>query len=108
MARCCMDIAEWRKRIDGIDCQIVELISQRAAAARAIGELKRGLTLPIYEPDRERAIFDNIIRCNRGPLDDADMAKIFERIIDVMRSLQRRALEEDPHAQSKAATRNQP
>lgn len=108
MARCHMDIAEWRKQIDAIDCQIVELVSQRAAAARAIGELKRDLTLPVYEPERERAIFENISRCNRGPLDDAEMAKIFERIIDVMRSLQRRALEEHTRAQSQAATRNQP
>src|SRR5438270_11275301 len=103
-----MDIAEWRQRIDAIDCRIVELISERAAAARAIGELKRDLTLPIYEPDRERAIFENIARCNRGPLEDIELAKIFERIIDVMRSLQRRALEEhEPHSQSQAATRNQ-
>ena len=104
-----MDIAEWRQRIDAIDCRLVELISERATAARAIGELKRNLTLPIYEPDRERAIFANIALCNQGPLDDAEMAKIFERIIDVMRSLQRRALEEcDAHSQSQPATRNQP
>lgn len=108
MARFHMDIAEWRRRIDAVDCQLVELISQRAVAARAIGELKRDLTLPIYEPERERAIFDNISRCNRGPLEDAEMAKIFERIIDVMRSLQRRALEEHLRAHSQAATRNQP
>ena len=41
-----MDISDWRKKIDELDEQIVRLISKRAEAAKAIGELKRRLGAP--------------------------------------------------------------
>jgi chorismate mutase len=85
-----MDISEWRRKIDEIDEQIVELISQRAHAARAIGELKRTSDLPVYEPQREQQVFDHVRRLNTGPLDEAEMLHIYERVMDVMRTLQRR------------------
>lgn len=85
-----MDISDWREKIDGLDEQIVGLISQRAAAARAIGELKRTSALPVYEPQREQAVFEHIRKVNPGPLDDAEMLHVYERIVDVMRTLQRR------------------
>ena len=50
-----MDISDWRKTIDELDEQIVALISRRAEAAHAIGELKRKHALPVYEPGREQA-----------------------------------------------------
>jgi chorismate mutase len=85
-----MDISDWRQRIDELDEQIVRLISQRAEAAQAIGELKRTSDLPVYEPKREQAVFDHVRAVNPGPLDDAEMLHVYERIIDVMRTLQRR------------------
>jgi chorismate mutase-like protein len=85
-----MDISEWRKKIDEIDEQIVQLISQRAHAARAIGELKRNSDLPVYEPQREQQVFDHVRSLNQGPLDNAEMLHIYERVMDVMRTLQRR------------------
>ena len=85
-----MDISDWRRKIDEIDEQIVRLISSRAEAARAIGELKREANLPVYEPGREQAVFDHVRAVNPGPLPDGEMLHIYERIIDVMRSLQRR------------------
>ena len=87
-----MDISDWREKIDELDVQIVRLISQRAEAARAIGELKRAAELPVYEPKREQAVFDRIRAANPGPLGDADLLHVYERIIDVMRTLQRRDL----------------
>jgi chorismate mutase len=87
-----MDIAEWRKKIDEMDEQIVELISKRAAAAKEIGNLKRGSELPVFEPQREKDVFEHVRRVNPGPLSDADMVDIYQRIIDVMRMLQRRDL----------------
>ncbi len=84
-----MDIAEWRKKIDDMDEQIVELISRRAEAAKAIGDIKRQSALPVYEPQREKDVFEQV---NRGPLDNAEMLHVYERIIDVMRTLQRRDL----------------
>jgi chorismate mutase len=84
-----MDIEDWRRQIDEIDLKLVELVNQRAQAAREIGKLKRVLDLPVYEPDRERLIFDNVSRANGGPLPSSELHRIFERIIDVMRALQR-------------------
>jgi chorismate mutase len=84
-----MDIADWRRQIDELDRRIVELISERARAAQEIGKLKRSTSMPIYEPDRERVIFESVRAANRGPLPDIELVHIYERIVDVMRSLQK-------------------
>jgi chorismate mutase len=85
-----MEISDWRKKIDELDEQIVRLINQRAEAAEAIGELKRAVELPVYEPQREHEVFEHVRAVNPGPLDDAELLHVYERIIDVMRTLQRR------------------
>jgi len=84
-----MDISDWRKKIDELDRKLVELLSQRARAAHEIGKLKRGAGMPIYEPDRERNVFDNVTSVNPGPLPDRDLLRIYERIMDIMRQIQR-------------------
>ncbi|HUN89794.1 MAG TPA: chorismate mutase [Terriglobales bacterium] len=84
-----MEIIDWRKRIDEIDPQIVELLNQRATAAREIGRMKRNLDMPIREVNREREVLRNISRANRGPLADTDLHLIFERIIEIMRNIQK-------------------
>jgi chorismate mutase len=84
-----MDIADWRKKLDELDCQLVDLLSQRARAAHEIGKLKKVARMPIYEPDRERTVFDNVRKLNRGPLPDEDLLRIYERIIDIMRKIQK-------------------
>lgn len=86
-----LDISDWRNKIDALDEQIVKLISERAAAADAIGELKHKDGLPVYEPKREQAVFEHVRKINPGPLPDQEMQHIFERIMDVMRSLQRKS-----------------
>jgi chorismate mutase len=87
-----MDIETWRRKIDELDRQIVALISERAAAAQEIGRLKRATSLPVYEPNRERVIFENVRTHNPGPLPDIELVHIYERIVDVMRALQRNEL----------------
>ncbi len=82
-------LAEWRELIDDLDRQLVALLSQRARAAQAIGDLKRSTDMPIYEPNREKLIFSNVRAANPGPLADLDLQHIYERIIDVMRSIQK-------------------
>ncbi len=84
-----MDIADWRKKIDEIDRKLVELLNQRAQAAHEIGRLKRNTNMPIYEPDREKTIFENVQQVNRGPLQHRDLVQIYERVIDVMRKIQK-------------------
>jgi len=92
-----MDIADWRKKIDELDRRLVELLNERAAAAQEIGRLKRNTKMPIYEPDREKVIFENVCKANRGPLPDGELRHVYERIIDVMRNIQK--LEIQPASQ---------
>jgi chorismate mutase len=84
-----MEIADWRKKIDELDEKIVALLSERAAAAVAIGELKAKDAAPIYEPGREHTVFANVAKANKGPLSPPQIQDIYERIMDVMRALQR-------------------
>jgi chorismate mutase-like protein len=83
-----MDISDWRKKIDDIDQRLVELLSTRARAAHEIGRLKRDAGMPIYEPDRERAVLAHIAKANPGPLSDRELISIYERIMDIMRLIQ--------------------
>lgn len=91
-----MDISDWRKKIDELDHTLVELLNQRASAAIGIGRLKRNTDLPIYEPDREREVIANVQKINGGPLSGRDLAQIYERIMDVMRSIQKHEIVPDP------------
>lgn len=84
-----MDIEDWRKKIDDLDRKLVALLSERAQAAVEIGRLKRNTNLPVYEPERERVVFTNVQDANRGPLPGRDLVRIYERIIDVMRNIQK-------------------
>jgi chorismate mutase len=91
-----MDISDWRKKIDELDRRVVELLSQRAQAAHEIGRRKRDAGMPIYEPDREQAVFENVRRCNHGPLSEKDLLNIYERIMDIMRQIQRDEISPEP------------
>jgi chorismate mutase len=87
-----MDISDWRKKIDALDLQIVELLNRRAEAARAIGKLKESTDMPVYEPSREEIIFENVRSHNRGPLPDSELVFIYQRLIAVMRCIQQNEL----------------
>jgi chorismate mutase len=84
-----MDIADWRKKIDELDEQLVQLLNERAKAALEIGKLKKNAAMAIYEPGREKAVFEHVIAANPGPLPNEELQHIYERIIDVMRTLQK-------------------
>jgi chorismate mutase-like protein len=84
-----MEIEDWRKKIDAIDQELVKLLNERGIAARAIGRLKQQTNLPIYEPQREEIILQNVSKANAGPLPTPDLHFIFQNIIAVMRTFQR-------------------
>jgi chorismate mutase len=90
-----MDIEDWRRKIDELDRQLVSLLSERARAAIEIGALKRNTNLPVYEPDRERVVFENVQKLNNGPLPGRELVRIYERIMDVMRNIQKEAIRPD-------------
>lgn len=83
------DLDELRRRIDLLDQSLVKLLNARAACALEIGRLKRELKMPIYQPARETEVLQNVERANLGPLDHAAIKRLFERIIDEARHLER-------------------
>lgn len=86
-----MTIEALRARIDEIDRELVRLLSERAACALSIGRLKELAGLPIYQPAREADVLSNVRAANQGPLDSEAMTRLFERIIDEARRLERLA-----------------
>jgi len=98
-----MTLEELRNQIDVLDRQLVELLSERARAALMIGHLKVKTSLPVYEPAREKIIYANVRAANKGPLPDIELTHIYERIIDVMRALQRNELASERNALAQAA-----
>ena len=88
------DVEAWRRRIDQIDGQLLRLLNSRSACAVEIGRIKRALGLPIYAPEREAEILDRVVRESPGPLDPTAVRRVFERIIDESRRLERLAASE--------------
>ena len=86
-----------RQRIDELDTQLVELLSARAACALEIGQVKKAEGLEVYQPAREAEVLAHVQKLNRGPLDDGAIRRLFERVIDEARRLERLAEHEDGH-----------
>src|SRR5918999_220440 len=84
-------MSDLRRRIDDLDELLVRLLSARAACALEIGRQKKLLGLEIYQPSREAEVLAHVQRINPGPLNDASMKRLFERVIDEARRLEREA-----------------
>ena len=91
-----MDISDWRKKIDDVDRKLAALLNERASAVIEIGRLKKQMQMPIYEPARENDVIANVQSSSTGPLRERDLAKIYERLLDVMRSIQGQEISPDP------------
>ena len=87
-------LAESRAAIDEIDHALVQLLNRRTRAVESIGSAKEAAGLPVYEPKREDEVYRNVLNHNAGPLPPEALRRIFERIIDEMRSLQKMRREE--------------
>ena len=103
-----MNLSDWRRRIDEIDKKLVELLNERSRCALEIGKLKQEAKIPLYQPDRENEVLANAERNNPGPLTDAAVRRLFERIIDEARSAERLAMHSDAdgRADTKAGARD--
>ena len=86
-------LAEYRARIDALDRRILDLLNERTRVVAEIGRVKRECKLPVYEPKREDQVLENVAHHNAGPMGQEAARRIFERIIDEMRSLQRLGME---------------
>jgi chorismate mutase len=78
-----------RDEIDRLDEQLVQALNARAGCALQIGQLKKRLQMEIYQPAREEAVLKHVRSVNPGPLDADAIARLFERIIDEARRLER-------------------
>lgn len=84
-------LSDHRQRIDAIDEQLVALLNERAAEALAIGRIKHAAGQPVYQPTREAEVLAHVRSVNGGPLDDNAITRLFERVIDENRRLERLA-----------------
>jgi chorismate mutase len=80
---------DYRIRIDDIDRRLVAILNERTEIVEQIGRVKREAEMAVYEPKREDAVYANIAGSNHGPLTDDALKRIFERIIDEMRTIQK-------------------
>lgn len=91
------DLENCRIRIDDLDVRLLHLLNERTAIVEEIGRIKHDLQLAVYEPKREEQVFSNVTRHNHGPLPHDAVKRIFERIIDEMRTVQKlKILERTP------------
>ena len=90
-----MSIERWRKEIDSLDEQLVRLLNERSRCAIELGRIKRELGLPIYSPDRESEVIAHVKSINPGPLDPDAVRRLFERIIDESRRIERVTVERE-------------
>ena len=83
------ELARLREAIDRVDEVLVKLLNQRAKYAVEIGEIKGVLALPIYAPEREKQVLLHVEAESQGPLAGAAVRRLFERIIDESRRVER-------------------
>jgi chorismate mutase len=90
-----MTLDELRQQIDDIDEQLVLLLNQRSEHALAVGRIKRGRGVPMYQPDREAEVLRHVrdvSAARGGPLGPDAITRLFERIIDEARALELKAV----------------
>lgn len=92
------EIADWRRKIDDIDDNLLRLFNERAECAVAIGRIKRREKLEVYDPDREHQIMAHMTETNNGPMDEKAVQSLFRRVIDESRRIERLSLEEDTNS----------
>ncbi len=86
-------LSDCRNRIDAVDCRILDLLNERTRIVEEIGQIKKAAEMPVYEPKREDQVYRNIVENNHGPLSGDAVKRVFERIIDEMRKVQRVRME---------------
>lgn len=87
-------LAECRRAIDGIDARLVALLNERARAVEIIAQIKQECSMPVYEPKREDEVYRNVMESNNGPLTPEAVKRVFERVVDEMRTLQKMRMED--------------
>jgi chorismate mutase/prephenate dehydratase len=78
-----------RKQIDELDSQIVELLNKRARVVVEVGKIKQAQNLPIFAPDREKAVFEKLRKLNEGPLPNRCLEAVYRELMSGSFALER-------------------
>ena len=81
-------LAPLRAQIDAIDQELLELLSKRARAAQEVGHIKNESSAPIFRPERESQVIQNVLQKNPGPLLADGLASIWREIMSACRALE--------------------
>jgi len=84
-----MTIEDWRRKIDEINRKLVELLNERSKCAIEIGKIKKTQNLGVHDPEREREVLRLVNEANTGPLKTEGLQRLFERIMDECRQVER-------------------
>jgi chorismate mutase len=88
-----MTLDDLRNDIDRVDEVLVRLLNERARCVCEIGRLKKETSMEVYQPDREKQVLQHVRAiASEGPLGPDAIARLFERIIDEARRLERRVV----------------
>src|SRR5712675_1929517 len=91
-----------RKDIDRIDEVLVRLLNERARVACEVGRLKKEEGIAVYQPDREKQVLAHVRGiASEGPLGPEAISRLFERIIDEARRLERRVVHDEMDEQGR-------
>ena len=80
------DIERLRVAIDELDTQLVSLLNARAALVLDMRRAKAEAGLDQFDPEREAEIQERLAGLNRGPLSDSDLQRVYETLLDVMKT----------------------
>ena len=86
-------LAILRDRIDSLDSQIGDLISERAKCALDVASVKKhfaedGAKLQFYRPEREAQVLRKAMARNKGPLSNEEYARLFREIMSACLALE--------------------
>jgi chorismate mutase len=84
-----MSIEDWRTQIDDVDRKLVKLMNDRTKCVIEIARIKKQQKLKVVDLDRERYVYENVEKENQGPLDEGSLTRIFGRIIEECRRIER-------------------
>ena len=92
-------LEDLRRDIDRVDEVLVRLLNERARCVCEVGRIKREQGIEIYQPDREKDVLKHVreVACE-GPLGPEAIGRLFERIIDEARRLERNVIHGDAAA----------
>ena len=81
------EIEEHRSKIDELDKEILELLSERSRQSLIIRKLKPQAGTELFDPGREQRILDKLDALNKGPMSNDNVHEIYATLLKVMKKV---------------------